>query len=165
MNAHRERDPMQIATTERRIVELRAQGLNPRRIVAELAAAGNPADLREVHRVLTANANAVRDRYRSLAATRFVKADTILARLIEQLYRDLVAKDPDGTRRFCKDRAKALVAFMDRQAKMLGLDAARGSSGDDSGWLEDKTDAEMVELLRVRYKLDVPADILEPTRD
>ncbi len=119
--------------------------------------------LATVRVVCKGEAAAIRQQTTDRAAVRFLRHDEILTRLIERLYRDLCgAGDGCG---WDKDKAAALVKLCERQARLLGLDVAGAKSLGSDEWLAERTDAELVHVLETRYKLTVPRDILEPSRN
>lgn len=149
-----ERSPDSQAALEAKVVRLRAQGLLPRRIAAQLAAEGSSLTIKEVRKILSAQAMTVRATCQALVSNRFLRHDEILTGLIDRVYAELRR---DG---FDRDKAGALVKLLERQARLLGLDQSSTSTVANDDWLEDKSDAELVELLRTRYNLTVTDDVL-----
>lgn len=103
-----------------------------------------------IHRLrnlLRHHAEAIRARCAETVASRMVTHDTLLADLIERLYQDLLLG-------FCKDRAGMLVKYLERQARLLGLDAGGKPLG-SSEFLSEASDQEILAHLRERYGVDL----------
>lgn len=150
-------DPIVAARLEQKVINLRSQGMLPPKIVAKLAAEGHDLSKADVYQILQARAREVRQQSAALASTRYLRHDEILTRLIDRLYTKLL----EG---FDRDVARALTALLERQARQLGLDACKAGN-DNESWLDEKADADLVSLLRQRYGLTVPDDILDPSRN
>lgn len=111
-----------------------------------------------VRNVCKREAVTIRQQTTDRAAVRYLRHDEILTRLIDRYYRDLCLV-------WDKDKAAALIKLMERQSKLLGLDVAKTAALGSDEWLAERTDAELVQVLEQRYKLTVPRDILEPSRN
>jgi hypothetical protein len=140
---------VRLAEDEARVVELAVKGYRYVEIVRELDGRLNLASVR---RVLKDHATTVRARCAERVADRFNTHDALLADLIHRTYRDLC-------KGFCKDRAAALCKYLERQARLLGLDAAKdGRSLYTDEWIDTASDAELRTFLKTRYKLDIPEE-------
>lgn len=104
----------------------------------------------------------IRANTQELVAVRHREHDQLMQRLIERLRSDLLSRDGG----FCKDRLTCLIKLLERQSRLLGLDASRTAALGADEWLADKSDGELVDLLRSRYGItDIPHDILAPSRN
>jgi len=107
-------------------------------------------------------AREIRENTADLMAIRFREHDELMQRLIARLRKDLLSKDGG----FCKDRLTCLIKLLERQARLLGLDVSGPKALGVDEWLADRTDGELVEVLRTRYGItDLPADLLPPSRN
>lgn len=146
----------QVACAERadEMVRLAIQGMSAPRIAREL-----DVDVSVVRVELFRNARRIRESTADRAAVRFLRHDEILSRLIER-WTAALAKG------FDRDLAAALIKAMERQARLLGLDVAKTARDlpvDD--WIGEQTDAQLVATMRTKYGVNVPHDILSPSRN
>lgn len=142
------------AAEAEQIVALALRGETPARIAKAL-----DIPVRTVRHVCSSQAATIRAQVTDRCAVRFLRQEEMLTSLAERWYKDLMR---DG---FDKDKAAALIKCLERQSRLLGLDVSGGKALGSDEWLNDRSDAELVDLLEKRYGLRVDRSILEPSRN
>ena len=142
------------AANAEEIVRLAIRGMSAPQIARAL-----DTPVTTVRATLFENARAVRASTADRAAVRFLRHDELLSRLIERWAKQLAQG-------FDREVAAALLKAMERQAKLLGLDVARdGRNLATDEWLAEQSDEQLVELMRTKYGVQIPTEILAPSRN
>jgi len=140
------------ATRAEEIISLALRGESAARIARALN-----VPLRAVTHVLKDSAERIRRDNQKRVAVRWAWHDTLLTRLIRKWTRELL------TSGFDRDLSTAVIRAMERQSRLLGLDAAPALDTDK--WLNEASDEQLRTELRDKYGIEVPDALMRPTEE
>ena len=144
-----------LAARDARILERFSRGVSITQIAFE-----ERVERTIVGRVIKAAADELRDKIRSRIEQSVLAQDTGLTALIARCWEAIDRAANHDPPMFDKDAVKSLLLVYERQAKLLGLDRARGGK-DDKSWMRDGAGEEELKKRARELGIKLPAPIAD----